>query len=94
MLSNDCIKAIEKFQCSMTRKEQYLAFYARKNISISIVAMISIHEFVIKLIQICHIQICYIEFCVNLDMFRYEFVSKIQIVLFQFVHKMTAGKIT
>ncbi len=33
VLSNDCIKAIEKFQCSMIKKETYLAFYVRKTIS-------------------------------------------------------------
>ncbi len=38
-LSNDCIKAIENFQCSMTDKEQYLAFHVRKKISMSIDAM-------------------------------------------------------
>jgi hypothetical protein len=34
-LSNDCIKAIENFQCSMIKKEQYLAFYVQKIISMS-----------------------------------------------------------
>ncbi len=39
VLSNDFIKAIENFQCSMTKKEQYLAFYVRKNVSMSFDAM-------------------------------------------------------
>ncbi len=39
VLSNDCIEAIEKFQCSMIKKETYLAFYARKTISMSFDAM-------------------------------------------------------
>jgi hypothetical protein len=38
-LSKDCIKAIEKLQCSMIDKETYLAFYVRKTISISFDAM-------------------------------------------------------
>jgi hypothetical protein len=37
-------------------------------------------------------QICYIQFRVNLDTFEYEFVSKIKIVVYQFVHKMTAKR--
>jgi hypothetical protein len=39
VLSNDCIKAIEKFQCSMIKKETYLAFYVRKTIYMSFDAM-------------------------------------------------------
>ncbi len=39
VLSNDCIKAIENFQCSMIEKESYLAFYVRKTISMSFDAM-------------------------------------------------------
>ncbi len=39
VLSNDCIKATEKFQCSMIEKETYLAFYVRKTISMSFDAM-------------------------------------------------------
>ncbi len=39
VLSNDCIKAIENFQCSMIEKETYLAFYVRKTISMSLDAM-------------------------------------------------------
>ncbi len=35
VLSNDCIKAIQKFQCSRTKKVQYLEFYVCKNISMS-----------------------------------------------------------
>jgi hypothetical protein len=35
VLSKDCIKAIEKLQCSMIDKETYLAFYVRKTISMS-----------------------------------------------------------
>jgi hypothetical protein len=38
-------------------------------------------------------QIRYIQFQVNLDMFGYKFVSKIQIVVYQFVHKTNAKKI-
>jgi hypothetical protein len=37
--SKDCIKAIEKLQCSMIDKETYLAFYDRKTISMSFDAM-------------------------------------------------------
>ncbi len=29
-LSEECIKAIEKFQCTMIEKEPYLAFHLRK----------------------------------------------------------------
>ncbi len=39
VLSNDCIKVIENFQCSMIEKEQYLAFYVRKIMSMSFDAM-------------------------------------------------------
>ncbi len=39
VLSNDCIKAIEKCQCSMIKKDTYLAFYVRKTISMSFDAM-------------------------------------------------------
>ena len=39
VLSTDCIKAIEKFQCTMIEKETYLAFYLQKNISMSFDAM-------------------------------------------------------
>jgi hypothetical protein len=39
VLSNDCIKAIENFQCSMIEKETCLAFYVRKTISVSFDAM-------------------------------------------------------
>jgi len=39
VLSKDCIKAIENFQCSMIDKETYLAFYVRKTISMSFDAM-------------------------------------------------------
>jgi hypothetical protein len=39
VLNNDCIKAIENFQCSMIKKETYLAFYVRKTISMSFDAM-------------------------------------------------------
>jgi hypothetical protein len=39
VLSTDCIKAIEKFQCTMIEKETYLAFYLRKTISMSFDAM-------------------------------------------------------
>ena len=35
VLSNDCIKATEKNQCSMIKKETYLAFYVWKTISMS-----------------------------------------------------------
>jgi hypothetical protein len=35
VLSNDCIKAIKKFQSSMIKKETYLAFYVWKTISMS-----------------------------------------------------------
>ena len=35
VLSKDCIKAIEKLQCSMIDKETYIAFYVRKTISMS-----------------------------------------------------------
>jgi hypothetical protein len=55
---------------------------------------ISIYQFVLKLVQIQYIQIQYIQFRVNLDTFRYEFVSKIQIVANQFVRKMTPEKIS
>jgi hypothetical protein len=53
---------------------------------------ISIYLVVLKLIQIQYIHICYIQFCINLDTFGYKFVSKIQIVVNQFVRKMTAKK--
>ncbi len=49
---------------------------------------ISIHQFVLKLIEICYIHICCIQFCINLDTLG----SKIQIVVYQFVVKMTAEK--
>ncbi len=39
VLSKDCIKAIEKFQCSMIDKDTYLAFYVWKTISMSFDAM-------------------------------------------------------
>ncbi len=39
VLSTDCIKAIENFQCTMIEKETYLAFYLRKTISMSSDAM-------------------------------------------------------
>jgi hypothetical protein len=39
VLSKDCIKAIEKLQCSIIDKETYLAFYVRKTISMSFDAM-------------------------------------------------------
>ena len=39
VLSTDCIKAIENFQCTMIEKEAYLAFYLRKTISMSFDAM-------------------------------------------------------
>jgi hypothetical protein len=39
VLSTDCIKAIEKFQCTMIEKETYLAFYLWKTISMSFDAM-------------------------------------------------------
>ncbi len=39
VVSTDCIKAIEKFQCTMIEKEIYLAFYLRKTISMSFDAM-------------------------------------------------------
>jgi hypothetical protein len=42
--------------------------------------------------QISYTQICYIQFCGNLDTFKYEFVSKIQIVVDQFVPKTTNKK--
>ena len=35
VLSNDCFKAIETFQCSMIKKVTYLAFNVRKIISVS-----------------------------------------------------------
>jgi hypothetical protein len=35
VLSYDCIKAIENFQCFMIKKETYLAFYVWKTISMS-----------------------------------------------------------
>ncbi len=38
-LSTDCIKAIDKFQCTMIEKETYLLFYLRKTISMSFDAM-------------------------------------------------------
>jgi hypothetical protein len=37
--STDCIKEIEKFQCSMIKKETYLSFYVWKPISMSFDAM-------------------------------------------------------
>jgi hypothetical protein len=39
VLSNDCIKAIENFKCSVIEKNQYLAFYVQKTISMSFDAM-------------------------------------------------------
>jgi hypothetical protein len=39
VLSNDCINAIEIFQCSMIKNEQYLAFSVQKTISMSFDAM-------------------------------------------------------
>jgi hypothetical protein len=39
VLSKDCIKAIENFQCPMIDKETYLAFNIRKTISMSFDAM-------------------------------------------------------
>jgi hypothetical protein len=39
VLSPDCIKAIEKFQCTMIEKETYLAFYLWKTIYMSFDAM-------------------------------------------------------
>ncbi len=39
VLSTDCIKAIENFQCTMIEKENYLAFYLRKTMSMSFDAM-------------------------------------------------------
>ncbi len=39
VLSKNCIKAIETFQCSMIDKETYLAFYVQKTISMSFDAM-------------------------------------------------------
>ena len=38
-LSLQCIQAIEKFQCTMIDKEQYLAFHFRKTITMSFDAM-------------------------------------------------------
>ncbi len=38
-LSEQCIKAIEKFQCTMIEKEPYLAFRIRKTITMSFDAM-------------------------------------------------------
>jgi hypothetical protein len=35
LLSNDCIKAIENFQCSMIKNKTHLAFFAQKTISMS-----------------------------------------------------------
>ncbi len=53
-----------------------------------------LYQFVRKLTQICYIQFCYIQFRVNFDTFGYKFVSKIQNVLYHFVHKITAKKKT
>ncbi len=39
VLSNDCIKAIDNFQCSIIEKKTYLAFYVWKTISMSFDAM-------------------------------------------------------
>jgi hypothetical protein len=39
VLSNDCMKAIENFQCSMIKKETHLAFYVWKTTSMSFDAM-------------------------------------------------------
>ena len=39
VLSTDCVKAIENFQCTMIEKKTYLAFYLRKTISMSFDAM-------------------------------------------------------
>jgi len=38
-LSEQCIKAIEKFQCTMIEKEPFLAFHIRKIITLSFDAM-------------------------------------------------------
>ncbi len=38
-LSEQCIKAIEKFQCTMIEKDSYLAFHIRKTITMSFDAM-------------------------------------------------------
>ena len=38
-LSAQCIKAIEKFQCTMIEKEPYLSFHFRKTITMSFDAM-------------------------------------------------------
>ena len=38
-LSEQCIKAIEKFQCTMIEKEPYLVFHFRKTITMSFDAM-------------------------------------------------------
>ena len=38
-LSEECIKAIEKFQCTMVEKELYLAFHICKTITMSFDAM-------------------------------------------------------
>jgi hypothetical protein len=38
-LSEQCIKAIKKFQCTMIEKEPYLAFHIRKTITMSFDAM-------------------------------------------------------
>jgi hypothetical protein len=39
VLSDQCIKAIEKFQCTIIEKEPNLAFYIRKTITMSFDAM-------------------------------------------------------
>jgi hypothetical protein len=38
-LSDECIHMIEKFQTSMKEKENYLAFYVRSKITMSLDAM-------------------------------------------------------
>ncbi len=38
-LSEECINAIKKFQCTMMEKEPYLAFHIRKTITMSFDAM-------------------------------------------------------
>ncbi len=39
VLSKQCIKAIEKFQCTIIEKEPYLTFHVRKTITMSFDAM-------------------------------------------------------
>ena len=38
-LSEQCFKAIKKFQCTMIEKDSYLAFHIRKTITMSFDAM-------------------------------------------------------